>query len=183
MWNHIQYEIFISHVNFTVSSVKWTFHMWNHMVKFSEGYSKTNRFKLQLKPIGLTVAFRKLSRSCIPFPFCRLWLRAKCYLLCFFKLESYYRNHVMVMLLDYQQNDFQFGVSQNGNHIRNTDDPFPHITEIQDALVSFYIKLKASLARNRIRETALSVEDLLPKEKKEKNEYVCYQPFMHTWTL
>ena len=82
----------------------------------------------------------------------------------------------MIMLLDYQQNDFQFGVSQNGNHIRNTDDPFPHITEIQDALVSFYIKLKASLARNRIRETALTVEDLLPKEEKEKNEYVCYQP-------
>lgn len=82
----------------------------------------------------------------------------------------------MVMLLDYQQNDFQFGVSQNGNHIRNSDDPFPHITEIQDALVSFYIKLRASLARNRIRETALTVEDLLPKEEKEKNEYVCYQP-------
>lgn len=84
----------------------------------------------------------------------------------------------MVMLLDYQQNDFQFDdVSLNGNHIRNTDDdPFPHITEIQDALVSFYIKLRASLARNRIRETALTVEDLLPKEEKEKNEYVCYQP-------
>ncbi|XP_028405684.1 putative methyltransferase NSUN7 [Dendronephthya gigantea] len=96
----------------------------------------------------------------------------------YFKLESYYRNHVMVMLLDYQQNNFQFDdASLNGNHIRNTDDdPFPHVTEIQDALVSFYIKLRASLARNRIRETALTVEDLLPKEEKEKNEHVCYQP-------
>lgn len=93
------------------------------------------------------------------------------------KLESYYRNHVMVMLLDYQQNDFRFGISQNGNRIRNReDDPLPHITEIQDALESFYIKLRASLARNRIRETALTVEDLLPKEEKEKNEYVCHQP-------
>ena len=83
----------------------------------------------------------------------------------------------MVMLLDYQQNDFQFGIPQNSNHIRNPeDDPLPHITEIQDALESFYIKLRASLARNRIRETALTVEDLLPKEEKEKNEYVCYQP-------
>jgi hypothetical protein len=82
----------------------------------------------------------------------------------------------MVMLLDYQQNDFQFGVSQNGNHVQNSDDPLPHITEIEDALISFYIKLRASLARNRIRETALTVEDLLPKEEKEKNEYVCYQP-------
>lgn len=100
-----------------------------------------------------------------------------CQLLYFvLKLESYYRNHVMVMLLDYQQNDFHFGVPQNGNRIRDKEDPLPHITEIQNALESFYIKLRASLARNRIRETALTIEDLLPKEEKEKNEYVCYQP-------
>lgn len=80
------------------------------------------------------------------------------------------------MLLDYQQNDFQFGASQDANHIENADDPFPHITEIQNALMSFYIKLRASLARNRIRETALTVDDLLPQEEKTKYEYVCYQP-------
>lgn len=80
----------------------------------------------------------------------------------------------MVMLLDYQQNDFQFGETQS----LQTENQYtlPHIKEIQDALVSFYTKLRASLARNRIRETALTVEDLLPKEEREKNEFVCYQP-------
>lgn len=92
------------------------------------------------------------------------------------KLESYYRNHVMVMLLDYQQNDFQFGVSRKGTCTTNAEGVLPHVAEIQEALESFYIKLRASLARNRIRECALTVEDLLPTEEKEKNAYVSHQP-------
>ena len=82
----------------------------------------------------------------------------------------------MVMLLDYQQNDFQFGVSDKRKHVANAEDILPHVAEIQEALESFYVKLRASLARNRIREYALSVEDLLPTEEKEKSEYVCHQP-------
>ena len=81
----------------------------------------------------------------------------------------------MVMLLDYQQNDFQFGGTRKKDS-SNENDVLPHISEIQEALQSFYVKLRASLARNRIRECALTVDDLLPAEEKEKNEYVIHQP-------
>ena len=93
----------------------------------------------------------------------------------------------MVMLLDYQQNGFYFGNERCKNkkiEIINKDNSIPHILEIQQAMVSHRIKLRAALARSRIRDCAISVEALLPKEEQDKLHYAAQQPVyarVNTW--
>lgn len=105
----------------------------------------------------------------------------------YFKLEAYHKHHVMVMLLDYQQNGFYFGNERYRNkkiEIPNKENSIPHILEIQKAMVSHRIKLRAALARSRIRDCAISVEALLPKEEQEKLQYAAQQPVyvrVNTW--
>lgn len=80
-----------------------------------------------------------------------------------------------MILLDYQQNGFFFGTEQLKISI-NEDDILPHIKEIQDACIAHRTKLRASLARSRIRDCALSVEALLPEEEQEKIKCAARQP-------
>lgn len=93
----------------------------------------------------------------------------------------------MVMLLDYQQNGFYFGSERFRNkkmEIPSKEDAIPHILEIQKAMVSHRIKLRAALARSRIRDCAISVEALLPKEEQDKLQYAAQQPVyarINTW--
>lgn len=93
----------------------------------------------------------------------------------------------MVMLLDYQQNGFYFGnerFRQRKVEIQNKETSFPQILEIQQALVSHRTKLRAALARSRIRDCAISVEALLPKEEQDKLQYAAQQPVyarVNTW--
>ena len=93
----------------------------------------------------------------------------------------------MVMLLDYQQNGFYFGNERFRNkkmEIPNKENAIPHILEIQKAMVSHRIKLRAALARSRIRDCAISVEALLPKEEQDKLQYAAQQPVyarINTW--
>lgn len=93
----------------------------------------------------------------------------------------------MVMLLDYQQNGFYFGNERYRNkkiEIPNKENAIPHILEIQQAMVSHRIKLRAALARSRIRDCAISVEALLPKEEQDKLQYAAQQPVyarVNTW--
>ena len=79
------------------------------------------------------------------------------------------------MLLDYQQNGFFFGTERQKNAM-NEKDVIPHINEIQDALSSHRTKLRAALARSRIRDCAISVEALLPEEEQEKMKCAARQP-------
>lgn len=68
--------------------------------------------------------------------------------------------------------------------IPNKDNAIPHILEIQQAMVSHRIKLRAALARSRIRDCAVSVEALLPKEEQDKLQYAAQQPVyarINTW--
>lgn len=91
------------------------------------------------------------------------------------------------MLLDYQQNGFYFGnerFRQRKVEIQNKETSFPQILEIQRALVSHRTKLRAALARSRIRDCAISVEALLPKEEQDKLQYAAQQPVyarVNTW--
>ena len=93
----------------------------------------------------------------------------------------------MVMLLDYQQNGFYFGTERFKNkkvEIPEKENSIPHILEIQKAMVSHRIKLRAALARSRIRDCAISVEALLPKEEQDKLQYAAQQPVyarVNTW--
>lgn len=93
----------------------------------------------------------------------------------------------MVMLLDYQQNGFYFGNERFRNkkmEIPNKENTIPQILEIQQAMVSHRIKLRAALARSRIRDCAISVEALLPKEEQDKLQYAAQQPVyarVNTW--
>lgn len=93
----------------------------------------------------------------------------------------------MVILLDYQQNGFYFGnerFRQRKVEIQNKETSFPQILEIQQALVSHRTKLRAALARSRIRDCAISVEALLPKEEQDKLQYAAQQPVyarVNTW--
>ena len=94
----------------------------------------------------------------------------------------------MVMLLDYQQNGFYFGNERYKNKkielTPNKENAIPHILEIQQAMVSHKIKLRAALARSRIRDCAISVEALLPKEEQDKLQYAAQQPVyarVNTW--
>ena len=93
----------------------------------------------------------------------------------------------MVMLLDYQQNGFYFGNERFRNkkmEIPDKENSISHILEIQQAMVSHRIKLRAALARSRIRDCAISVEALLPKEEQEKLQYAAQQPVyarVNTW--
>ena len=92
------------------------------------------------------------------------------------------------MLLDYQQNGFYFGNERFRNkkmEIPNKENTIPQILEIQQAMVSHRIKLRAALARSRIRDCAISVEALLPKEEQDKLQYAAQQPVyarVNTWT-
>lgn len=105
----------------------------------------------------------------------------------YFKLEAYHKHRVMVMLLDYQQNGFYFGNERFRNkkmEIPNKENTIPQILEIQQAMVSHRIKLRAALARSRIRDCAISVEALLPKEEQDKLQYAAQQPVyarVNTW--
>lgn len=97
----------------------------------------------------------------------------------YFKLETNHKHQVLVMLLDYQQNGFYFGNERYRNkkiEIPNRENSIPHILEIQQAMVSHRIKLRAALARSRIRDCAISVEALLPKEEQDKIQYSAQQP-------
>lgn len=93
----------------------------------------------------------------------------------------------MVMLLDFQQNGFYFGTERFKNkkvEIPEKENSIPHILEIQKAMVSHRIKLRAALARSRIRDCAISVEALLPKEEQDKLQYAAQQPVyarVNTW--
>ncbi|EDO31651.1 predicted protein [Nematostella vectensis] len=79
------------------------------------------------------------------------------------------------MLFDYQQNGFFFGNEQKQKEV-NEEDILPDIAEIQAALASHRTKLRAALARCRIRDCAISVEALLPMEEQEKIKYAAAQP-------
>ncbi|XP_067041806.1 putative methyltransferase NSUN7 [Acropora muricata] len=97
----------------------------------------------------------------------------------YFKFETNHKHQVLVMLLDYQQNGFYFGNERYRNkkvEIPNRENCIPHILEIQQAMVSHRIKLRAALARSRIRDCAISVEALLPKEEQDKIQYSAQQP-------
>ena len=91
------------------------------------------------------------------------------------------------MLLDYQQSGFYFGNERFRNkkmEIPNKENTIPEILEIQQAMVSHRIKLRAALARSRIRDCAISVEALLPKEEQDKLQYAAQQPVyarVNTW--
>ena len=91
------------------------------------------------------------------------------------------------MLLDYQQNAFYFGNERFRNRkveIRDKENSIPQILEIQEALISFRIKLRAALARSRVRDCAISVEALLPKEEQDKIQFAAQQPVyarVNTW--
>lgn len=94
-------------------------------------------------------------------------------------METNHKHQVLVMLLDYQQNGFYFGNERYRNkkiEIPNRENSIPHILEIQQAMVSHRIKLRAALARSRIRDCAISVEALLPKEEQDKIQYSAQQP-------
>ena len=68
--------------------------------------------------------------------------------------------------------------------IPNKENTIPQILEIQHAMVSHRIKLRAALARSRIRDCAISVEALLPKEEQDKLQYAAQQPVyarVNTW--
>lgn len=68
--------------------------------------------------------------------------------------------------------------------IPNKENTIPQILEIQQAMVSHRIKLRAALARSRIRDCAISVEALLPKEEQDKLQYAAQQPVyarINTW--
>lgn len=80
-----------------------------------------------------------------------------------------------MLLIDYQQNGFFFGNERKGT-IKNETDIIPDIQAIQEALVSHRTKLRAALARSRVRDCAISVEALLPKEEQEKIKYAASQP-------
>jgi putative methyltransferase len=82
----------------------------------------------------------------------------------------------MVLLLDYQQNGFFFGNERKKTAANEAVDVLPDISEIQEALVSHRTKLRAALARSRVRDCAISVEALLPKEEQEKIQYAAAQP-------
>jgi len=105
----------------------------------------------------------------------------------YFKLEAYHKHRVMVMLLDYQQSGFYFGNERFRNkkmEIPNKENTIPEILEIQQAMVSHRTKLRAALARSRIRDCAISVEALLPKEEQDKLQYAAQQPVyarVNTW--
>jgi len=81
----------------------------------------------------------------------------------------------MVLLLDYQQNNFFFGNERKKTALNN-DDMLPDIKDIQEALIAHRTKLRAALARCRVRDCAISVEALLPKEEQEKIKYAASQP-------
>lgn len=81
----------------------------------------------------------------------------------------------MVLLLDYQQNGFFFGNERKKSIIYKSD-IIPDIQAIQEALVTHRTKLRAALARSRVRDCAISVEALLPKEEQEKIKYAASQP-------
>ena len=93
----------------------------------------------------------------------------------------------MVMLLDYQQSGFYFGnerFRKKKVEVLNKENTIPHILEIQQAMVSHRTKLRAALARSRIRDCAISVEALLPKEEQDKLQYAAQQPVyarVNTW--
>lgn len=80
-----------------------------------------------------------------------------------------------MLLIDYQQNGFFFG-NERKKTAMNEADVLPDIQEIQEALISHRTKLRAALARSRIRDGAISVEALLPKEEQEKIQYAAAQP-------
>ena len=81
----------------------------------------------------------------------------------------------MVLLLDYQQNNFFFG-NERKKTTDNENDMLPDIKDIQEALTAHRTKLRAALARCRVRDCAISVEALLPKEEQEKIKYAASQP-------
>ena len=97
-----------------------------------------------------------------------------------FQFETKHKHRVMVLLLDYQQNGFYFG-GERRTHKQQTlgteaGDTIPHIREIQEAMISHRTKLRAALARSRIKDCAISVEALLPKEEQEKMQHAAAQP-------
>ena len=92
-------------------------------------------------------------------------------------MEAYHKHRVMVMLLDYQQNGFQFGNErQRKSSGIDEESTIPHIQEIQEAMMTHRTKLRAALARSRIRDCAISVEALLPKEEQDKMQHAAAQP-------
>ncbi|XP_013411234.1 putative methyltransferase NSUN7 [Lingula anatina] len=77
---------------------------------------------------------------------------------------------VMVILNDFQNRKFQQRTPLPGETLD------PHITEIEQALYSVKTKLNASLARNRIKYNALSIESLLPAAVQEQSEVGSHLP-------
>ncbi len=80
------------------------------------------------------------------------------------------------MLMDFYDHNSRFSDSKR---IIITDDhegPDEIIREIQEAIVAHAIHILASFARCRIRECALSLEDLLSDEMKEASKYTHQQP-------
>ena len=82
----------------------------------------------------------------------------------------------MVMLMDYFDHNFRFSDSKRSVIREDTEDPQELVREIQDAIVSHDVHICASFARCRIRDCALSIEDLITDGSKETIKYAQRQP-------
>ena len=78
--------------------------------------------------------------------------------------------------MDYFDHNFRFSDSKRIIIRDDTEDPQELIREIQDAIVSHHVHLCASFARCRIRDCALSIEDLITDDCKETHKYAQRQP-------
>ena len=78
--------------------------------------------------------------------------------------------------MDYFDHSFRFSDSKRSVIKEDTEDPQELVREIQDAIVSHHVHICASFARCRIRDCALSLEDLLVDDSKETHRYAQHQP-------
>lgn len=92
------------------------------------------------------------------------------------QFEAQHHNKVMVMLMDYFDHNFRFSDSKRLIIKDDTEDPQELVREIQDAIVSHHVHICASFARCRIRDCALSIEDLITDGSNETFKYAQHQP-------
>lgn len=92
------------------------------------------------------------------------------------KFEGQHNSKVMVMLMDYFDHNFRFSDSKRKVIKPDTENPQELIREIQDAIVSHHVHICASFARCRIRDCAVSIEDLVADDGKELHTYAHHQP-------
>lgn len=82
----------------------------------------------------------------------------------------------MVLLMDYFDHNFKFSDSKRTMINEDTEDPHEDIRDIQEAIVAQHVHICASFARCRIRDCALTLEDLIQDGNKETRLYAQQQP-------